>query len=95
MMLTRAVLNYLWSVRKPPETLDDESDDDLDNPNSYSVEFTFEPRFKRNYHPGFCTTTQATMLVSLTVGKVDAGMAVLLTEDKRIVRNSYIGYGYL
>jgi hypothetical protein len=26
------------------------------------------------------------MLVSLTVGKVDAGMAVLLTEDKRIVR---------
>jgi hypothetical protein len=25
------------------------------------------------------------MLVSLTVGKVDAGMAVLLTEDKRIV----------
>jgi hypothetical protein len=28
------------------------------------------------------------MLVSLTVGKVDAGMAVLLTEDKRIVRLS-------
>jgi hypothetical protein len=26
------------------------------------------------------------MLVSLTVGKVDAGMAVLLTDDKRIVR---------
>jgi hypothetical protein len=25
------------------------------------------------------------MLVSLTVGKVDAGMAVLLTDDKRIV----------
>lgn len=25
------------------------------------------------------------MLVSLTVGKVDAGMAVLLTEDKRLV----------
>jgi hypothetical protein len=28
------------------------------------------------------------MLVSLTVGKVDAGMAVLMTEDKRIVRFS-------
>lgn len=27
-----------------------------------------------------------TMLVSLTVGKVDAGVAVLLTEDKRLVR---------
>lgn len=26
------------------------------------------------------------MLVSLTVGKVDAGVAVLLTEDKRLVR---------
>ena len=26
-----------------------------------------------------------TMLVSLTVGKVDAGVAVLLTEDKRLV----------
>ena len=25
------------------------------------------------------------MLVSLTVGKVDAGVAVLLTEDKRLV----------
>lgn len=25
------------------------------------------------------------MLISLTVGKVDAGVAVLLTEDKRIV----------
>ena len=29
-----------------------------------------------------------TMLVSLTVGKVDAGVAVLLTEDKRLVRTS-------
>lgn len=29
------------------------------------------------------------MLVSLTVGKVDAGVAVLLTEDKRLVRVSY------
>lgn len=28
-----------------------------------------------------------TMLVSLTVGKVDAGVAVLLTEDKRLVRS--------
>jgi hypothetical protein len=28
------------------------------------------------------------MLVSLTVGKVDAGVAVLLTEDKRLVRAS-------
>jgi hypothetical protein len=26
------------------------------------------------------------MLISLTVGKVDAGVAVLLTEDKRVVR---------
>ncbi|KAG9647552.1 hypothetical protein KCU69_g17525, partial [Aureobasidium melanogenum] len=25
------------------------------------------------------------MLVSLTVGKVDAGVAVLLTEDKRLI----------
>ena len=34
-----------------------------------------------------CTTTNNifTMLVSLTVGKVDAGVAVLLTEDKRLV----------
>lgn len=30
--------------------------------------------------------TTSTMLVSLTVGKVDAGVAVLLTEDKRLVR---------
>jgi len=29
------------------------------------------------------------MLVSLTVGKVDAGVAVLLTEDKRLVREMY------
>lgn len=27
------------------------------------------------------------MLISLTVGKVDAGVAVLLTEDKRLVRS--------
>jgi hypothetical protein len=31
------------------------------------------------------TNTNLTMLVSLTVGKVDAGVAVLLTEDKRLV----------
>ena len=28
------------------------------------------------------------MLISLTVGKVDAGVAVLLTEDKRLVSKS-------
>ena len=28
----------------------------------------------------------STMLISLTVGKVDAGVAVLLTQDKRLVR---------
>jgi len=28
------------------------------------------------------------MLVSLTVGKVDAGVAVLLTDDKRLVSPS-------
>ncbi|KAF2422096.1 BRCT domain-containing protein, partial [Tothia fuscella] len=32
------------------------------------------------------------MLVSLTVGKVDAGMAVLMTEDKRIVSSSIIEF---
>ena len=31
------------------------------------------------------TTYLEIMLVSLTVGKVDAGVAVLLTEDKRLV----------
>ena len=31
------------------------------------------------------------MLVSLTVGKVDAGVAVLLTDDKRLVRPSLHG----
>ena len=30
------------------------------------------------------------MLISLTVGKVDAGVAVLLTEDKRLVRNNLL-----
>ena len=29
--------------------------------------------------------TSIAMLISLTVGKVDAGVAVLLTEDKRLV----------
>ncbi len=28
------------------------------------------------------------MLISLTVGKVDAGVAVLLTEDKRLVSST-------
>lgn len=31
------------------------------------------------------TQAHRAMLVSLTVGKVDAGVAVLLTEDKRLV----------
>ena len=30
------------------------------------------------------------MLISLTVGKVDAGVAVLLTEDKRLVNNYFL-----
>ena len=34
------------------------------------------------------------MLVSLTVGKVDAGVAVLLTEDKRLVRHPRTPYWY-
>ena len=34
------------------------------------------------------TTAGNKMLISLTVGKVDAGVAVLLTEDKRLVRES-------
>lgn len=37
-------------------------------------------------HPVF--QPNATMLISLTVGKVDAGVAVLLTEDKRLVNHS-------
>ena len=32
------------------------------------------------------------MLVSLTVGKVDAGVAVLLTEEKRLVRSLHSSY---
>jgi hypothetical protein len=32
------------------------------------------------------------MLVSLTVGKVDAGVAVLLTEDKRLVSSQYLDH---
>ncbi|TVY12694.1 Chitin biosynthesis protein CHS5 [Lachnellula arida] len=31
------------------------------------------------------TTSATTMLISLTVGKVDAGVAVLLTQDKRLI----------
>ena len=30
------------------------------------------------------------MLISLTVGKVDAGVAVLLTEDKRLVSTTQL-----
>lgn len=33
------------------------------------------------------------MLISLTVGKVDAGVAVLLTQDKRLVRTQSIQTG--
>lgn len=32
------------------------------------------------------------MLVSLTVGKVDAGVAVLLTEDKRLVCSHILNF---
>jgi len=32
--------------------------------------------------------TTDSMLISLTVGKVDAGVAVLLTEDKRLVSST-------
>ena len=34
------------------------------------------------------------MLISLTVGKVDAGVAVLLTEDKRLVGPPHFPIGY-
>ena len=37
------------------------------------------------HHPFTLQLDKARMLVSLTVGKVDAGVAVLLTEDKRLV----------
>ena len=35
------------------------------------------------------------MLISLTVGKVDAGVAVLLTEDKRLVNHFSLPGGAL
>jgi hypothetical protein len=38
-----------------------------------------------NQHQEIALTHKTTMLVSLTVGKVDAGVAVLLTQDKRLV----------
>lgn len=44
-----------------------------------------------NHLLSLCDNTSA-MLVSLTVGKVDAGVAVLLTEDKRLV-SAYHDYG--
>ena len=34
--------------------------------------------------------SEANMLISLTVGKVDAGVAVLLTEDKRLVSSQCV-----
>ena len=37
------------------------------------------------HHTRTSTTPTSTMLISLTVGKVDAGVAVLLTQDKRLV----------
>lgn len=37
------------------------------------------------HHTRISTTLTSTMLISLTVGKVDAGVAVLLTQDKRLV----------
>ena len=36
-------------------------------------------------YPELPFPTYNKMLISLTVGKVDAGVAVLLTEDKRLV----------
>jgi hypothetical protein len=40
---------------------------------------------RQNFDLLLSQTSLQTMLVSLTVGKVDAGVAVLLTEDKRLV----------
>ena len=39
---------------------------------------------QREFESAYLTSV-AKMLISLTVGKVDAGVAVLLTEDKRLV----------
>lgn len=41
--------------------------------------------FPQQHHQNRPGLLAAVMLVSLTVGKVDAGVAVLLTEDKRLV----------
>jgi hypothetical protein len=46
---------------------------------------SWEQHELRRHNTLACTHRRA-MLVSLTVGKVDAGVAVLLTEDKRLVR---------
>jgi hypothetical protein len=43
---------------------------------------------KGNHRHQLQQYTQSTMLISLTVGKVDAGVAVLLTKDKRLVWTS-------
>ena len=40
---------------------------------------------KRAAANSYQSPSHANMLISLTVGKVDAGVAVLLTEDKRLV----------
>ncbi|RDL36526.1 uncharacterized protein BP5553_05878 [Venustampulla echinocandica] len=53
----------------------------LSHPTTYS-------KYRRQ-NPGLSTNTTTittiTMLISLTVGKVDAGVAVLLTHDKRLI----------
>jgi hypothetical protein len=43
---------------------------------------------KGNHRHQLQQYSQSTMLISLTVGKVDAGVAVLLTKDKRLVWTS-------
>ena len=42
-----------------------------------------------NHNPSTKHKRELMMLISLTVGKVDAGVAVLLTQDKRLVRSNY------
>lgn len=41
------------------------------------------PQTNQLLQPGY---NLGNMLISLTVGKVDAGIAILLTEDRRLVR---------
>lgn len=47
---------------------------------------------EHHYIQCYDNPTNNAMLVSLTVGKVDAGVAVLLTEDKRLVSVSKSAY---